>query len=253
MRDKRREIGGRKSEAGHFYRKMIDRKIRSDEESNMRPCQSVPNSARSAFSGRKPPAPSGYCKVQTDATRGKNGDKRVPQVLILALPGRGGAQRTKVLCQQVIRKENDRKKHEAVQITPKGRIPTAILLPFYPRPTRVLPRSYSRSTGLLLASCFTERTENAANWPENEGIAPTTSREEKSPRPNAPAGPHPQATNPHPLPFSRKARGAKRRHRQPNSRKAPTPLPFYRRRGEKKDGQVAIMAKWGDSLTSPVP
>jgi hypothetical protein len=98
-----------------------------------------------------------------------------------------------------MKKENDRKEYEMVQITPTRRIPGAILLPFYsrpallllafcPHPARVLPSSYSRPALLLLAFC-----------PHPARVLPSSCS-----RPALIL----LASCPHPLRHSRKARGA---------------------------------------------
>jgi hypothetical protein len=77
------------------------------------------------------------------------------------------------------------------------------LSPSYCGPTRVLPRSYSHSTGVLCDSCPWKSREYAGKWPENRTIRKCKSREEKNYgiRTNKPS---------HPRPVSRKARGPAR-------------------------------------------
>src|SRR5580704_7794879 len=66
-----------------------------------------------------------------------------------------------------MKKENDRKEYEMVQITPTRRIPGAILLPFYSRPALLLLASCPPPARVLPASCFKKRAENTQKQPQN--------------------------------------------------------------------------------------
>ena len=99
------------------------------------------------------------------------------------------------------------------------------LLPSYSHPTRVLPRSYSNPTGLLLASCVWKRAENSGKRPENRRIERYARREEKNRRRCAPVDPHPPPLSPGTM-YSWSARGtvpSGRRDLPHSSRRPPRP------------------------------
>ena len=126
-------------------------KCGAKQDQTRKACQIVPNSAKSPFSGRKLAARSGVLQVQIDATRGKNGDKRVPRVPFLARSAtlRRSTDTNKMMTDD---KKRNGRRHGVVHVTPKGRIPGSILLPFYSGSTHPLG-SYSIPTGVLLDSC----------------------------------------------------------------------------------------------------